>query len=216
MAEELGKIIKPEAKNVEGKKKLCVVPLLYYSESAPAEYQELFKRYWDEIRQQIDKLESKLGTITHVYHESIVTGSKEGLEIAEKLNPTCFKIIDEKCKNGATMEATEDKELSEECMDWERCLFMGFISQKVARMVSDFYVEASRKRYESIANILDSTLKNDEFGVIFIREGHMVQFPPDIEVFNVAPPVLDEIHRWRRDYMEKSRKEETPEEKSEH
>jgi len=26
-----------------------------------------------------------------------------------------------------------------------------------------------------------------------------VQFPPDIEVFSVAPPVLDEIHRWLRD-----------------
>ena len=35
--------------------------------------------------------------------------------------------------------------------------------------------------------------------LLFIREGHRVQFPPDIEVFSVAPPVLDEIHRWLRD-----------------
>jgi hypothetical protein len=27
----------------------------------------------------------------------------------------------------------------------------------------------------------------------------MVQFPQDIEVFSVAPPVLDEIHRWLRE-----------------
>ena len=27
----------------------------------------------------------------------------------------------------------------------------------------------------------------------------MVQFPVDIEVFSVAPPALDEIHRWLRD-----------------
>jgi hypothetical protein len=26
-----------------------------------------------------------------------------------------------------------------------------------------------------------------------------VQFPQDIEVFSVAPPALDEIHRWLRD-----------------
>jgi hypothetical protein len=25
-----------------------------------------------------------------------------------------------------------------------------------------------------------------------------VQFPADIEVFSVVPPVLDEIHRWLR------------------
>ena len=27
---------------------------------------------------------------------------------------------------------------------------------------------------------------------------HQVQFPPDIEVFYVAPPALDEIKRWFR------------------
>ena len=27
----------------------------------------------------------------------------------------------------------------------------------------------------------------------------MVQFPGDIEVFMVAPPALDAIHRWLRD-----------------
>jgi hypothetical protein len=35
--------------------------------------------------------------------------------------------------------------------------------------------------------------------LLFIREGHLVQFPRDIDVFSVAPPALDEIHRWARD-----------------
>jgi hypothetical protein len=26
----------------------------------------------------------------------------------------------------------------------------------------------------------------------------MIQFPKDVEVFSVAPPALDEIHRWLR------------------
>ena len=34
---------------------------------------------------------------------------------------------------------------------------------------------------------------------MFIREGHQVQFPSDIQVFYVAPPALDEIKRWLRD-----------------
>ncbi len=60
---------------------------------------------------------------------------------------------------------------------------------------SEFYVEASRKRYEHIARRIDEALKANEVGMLFIREGHRVQFPQDIEVFSVAPPALDEIRR---------------------
>jgi len=117
----------------------------------------------------------------------------------ERLNPSSYQIARERCRCGAVLEATEDKELAEENMDWERCLIMGFMSRKVAKMVTEFYIESSRKRYEHIARKIDDTLKADEVGVLFIREGHMVQFSPDIEVFSVAPPALDEIHRWQRD-----------------
>ncbi|MFC1989050.1 hypothetical protein ACFLVW_00555 [Chloroflexota bacterium] len=113
------------------------------------------------------------------------------------------------------MEATEDRELAEESMDWERCLLMGFMSEKVAKMVSEFYVEALRKRYEHIAQRIDETLKADEVGMLFIREGHSVQFPKDVEVFSVVPPALDEIYRWMRDREAKSQegvqREEPPE-----
>ena len=97
------------------------------------------------------------------------------------------------------LEATEDRELAGESMDWERFLLMGFMSQKVAKMVSEFYVEALRKRYEHIAQRIAETLKDSEVGMLFIREGHMVQFPQDMEVFSVVPSALDEIRRWQRD-----------------
>ena len=78
----------------------------------------------------------------------------------------------------------------------------------MAKIVSEFYVEASRKRYEDIARRIAETLKPDEAGILFIRENHMVQFPKDIEVFSVAPPALDEIHRWQRDRLSSTPKEE--------
>jgi hypothetical protein len=65
--------------------------------------------------------------------------------------------------------------------------------------VSEFYIEASRKRYEHISKSIDETLKADEIAILFIREGHLVQLPQDVEVFSVTPPALDEIHRWLRD-----------------
>ena len=215
MAEELGKIEKPEVEQFTGKKKLYLVPLIFYGENAPPEYMERFNLYWEQVNQQVANLESKIGKVTHLYHESITLAGEDGLKVIEKLNPSCYQIAKDKCEGGAVLEVTEDKELAEESMDWERFLLMGFISQKVAKMVSEFYVEASRKRYEGIAGRIDETLKPDEVGILFIREGHMVQFPKDIEVFSVAPPALDEIHRWQRDRSSLEKKEEKEEKKDE-
>ena len=105
------------------------------------------------------------------------------------------------------MEAVEDAELVGESMDWGRHLLMGFISEKAAEVVSDFFAEASRKRYEHIAKRIDETFKDNEVAVLFIREGHRVQFPPDIEVFSVFPPVLNDIMRWLRDYSPEEKRE---------
>ena len=199
MAEELGKMERPEAGQFREKRKLCLIPLLFSWEGAPAEYVEKFDRYWEQVREHVANLESTIGKVNRVYHESITMAGEDGLKVLERLNPSGCQIARDKCQSGAELEAAEDTELAEESMDWERHLLMGFMSQKVARLVSDFFVEASRRRYEYIARRVDETLKDSEVAMFFIREGHMVQFPPDIEVFSVAPPVLDEIHRWLRD-----------------
>jgi len=213
MAEELGKIEKPEVESFKGLRKLYLVPLLFAGEDAPSEYTERFNRYWEQIGEHIDKQESKVGRIKRVYHEQITVSGDEGLKVMEKLSPSSCRIATEKCQNGAILEATELAELTYECIDWERCLLMGFLSQKVAQMVSESYREASKKRYEHIASRIDETLQANEVAVLFIREGHMVQFPQDIEVFSVAPPTLDEIHRWLREWSSKETEGE-PEDKT--
>lgn len=214
MEEQLGKIEKPEAEYFTGKRKLYLVPLIFYGENAPSEYMEKFNLYWEQVGQQVVNLESKIGKVSHVYHESITLAGEDGLKVIEKLNPSCYEIAKNKCQSGAVLEATEDKELAEESMDWERFLLMGFISQKVAKIVSEFYVEALRKRYENIARRIDETLKANEVGILFIREGHGVQFPQGIEVFSVAPPALDEIHRWQRERSSQQEKKDEPSGKS--
>ena len=115
----------------------------------------------------------------------------------------------DRCQSGAQLEAVEDEELTDESLDWERHLLLGFVSRKVAKTVSDFFLEASRKRYEYIASRIDETLEDNEVAVLFIREGHMLQFPPDLEVFSVAPPALDETRRWLRDYSSTEKKGES-------
>jgi hypothetical protein len=117
----------------------------------------------------------------------------------EQLNPHTHKIATKRTQAGATLEATEEAELANECMDWERFLLFGFLSHSAAEKVSELYHESTSKRYEHIARCIDETLEASEVAVLFIREGHHVQFPQDIEVFMVAPPALDAIHRWLRD-----------------
>jgi hypothetical protein len=212
MAEELGKIEKPEAGQFTNKRKLCLIPLLYSWESAPTEYIQKLELYWRQVREQVVNLESKIGKATRVYHESLTAGGEDGLKILERLNPPSKQITQEKCQNGAQLEVIEDQELVEESMDWERHLFMGFISEKVAKTVSTFFTEASHRRYDYIAKRINETLQESEAAILIIREGHMVQFPADIEVFIVAPPALDEIHRWLRD-RSRAEEEKEPEKK---
>lgn len=199
MAQQIGKVEKPPAEHFREKRKVYLVPLVYSSEDAPTEYQEKYHRYWQQVAEQLNNLEAKVGKIRRIYHESIALPGEDGVKTVENLNADSFQIAKTKCDDGAIFEAIENSELLEETVDWERCLLLGLMSEKVANMVSEFYVEASKKRYEFMAKRVDETLKDTEAGLLFIREGHGLQFPPDIEVFNVFPPALDEIHRWLRD-----------------
>jgi len=205
MTEQLGKIEKPEAEQFKGSKKLYLVPLIFSGEDTPPEYKERCHRYWQQVAEQLASLEEKIGKVNRVYHESISLSGEEGMKLAEKINQSCYQIAKSKCDNEATFEAFEDRELLEEIIDWERCLLLGFVTVKVASKVSEFYTETSKKRYEFMVSRITETLKDNEAGLLFIREGHRLQFPKDIEVFSISPPGLDEIHRWLRDEASKEK-----------
>lgn len=199
MPEELGKIEKLEVERFKQGKKLYLVPLVYAGDEAPDEYREKCDRYWQEVAEQLANLASKIGKVDRVYHESISQSGEDGLKAMERLNPRSYQIARAECDSGAITEAVEDEELFQEVMDWQRCLMLGFMSEKVASKISGFYVEAAKKRNEFMARRISETLGEDEAGLLFVREGHSLQFPGDTEVFSVFPPALDEIHRWHRD-----------------
>jgi len=212
MAEQLGKIEKPRAEPFRRGKKLYLVPLIYLNEDSPLGYRERCNRYWRQVAEQLDNLEAKIGKVNRIYHEAVYQYGEEGMKVVEKANTNSYQIAKSRCDNGATFEAIEEKELVEEVMDWERCLLFGFMTEKVASKISEFYLEAATKRYEFMAKRISETLKDDEAGLLFIREGHKVQFPGDMEVFSVFPPALDEVHRWLRDEAKAEEKREEREE----
>jgi hypothetical protein len=198
MAEELGKIEKLDIEQF-GLRKLYVVPLIFSAPDAPPDYKEKLEKYWREVNEQIANQEVKVGKIQRIYHESMSAGGAEGLKIIAEINPLSHLIAKDKFESGAVFEATELAELADECIDWERCLLMGLYSRKALEMVAEAYEKCSVKRFEYIGRRIDETLQKGEAAILFIREGQRVHFAKDIEVFSVAPPALDDIHRWLRD-----------------
>jgi len=199
MAKKLGKIEKPSAEEFKKGRKLYFVPLLYCGKEAPTEYQEKFNKYWEQVENQVSELKLKLGKVNKIYHELVPVGGEDGIKVIKELNNKSYQIIKDGLDKGAQLEATEDSNLLTEFMDWSKCLVVGLQNRKVFTKVYESYAEASKNRNEHIAKQIDETLKADEIGVLFMREGHQVQFPSDIQVFYVAPPALDEIKRWLRD-----------------
>lgn len=207
MSQELGKIEKPQTEEFKKGRKLYFVPLIYCEKEPQAEYLERFNKYWNQVENQVSSLELKLGKIDKIYHELIVVGGEDGVKVIKDLNDKSYQIVENRLDKGTQLEATEEAEILTEFMDWSRCLVLGLQNQKVFTKVYEYYTEASKKRIEHIAKKIDETLKEDEVGVLFMREGHQVQFPSDIKVFYVVPPALDEIKRWLRDREAKSQRE---------
>ena len=198
MAEELGKIEKPPVEKYSKGRKLLFVPLLFSPPEPEDDFVERAHKYWDEVESHVTNLESKLGSVNKVFHELVPVGGEEGSKVIEELNSASYQIVRARLDKGAKVQPVEDIELLTEFMDWSRCLAVGLQNQKVLTKVYKSYSEVRSRRNKAIAKKIDKALKEEDIGILLMREGHQVQFPTDIEVFYVAPPGLDEIKRWIR------------------
>jgi len=198
VSEELGRIEKPLVEDYKPGRKLFFVPLVFLPREPQVDLLEKVNRYWDQVEAHVTNLEMKLGSVTRVYHELVPVGGEDGARAIEELNKGSYQLAKARLEKGAKLELIEDGELLTEFMDWSKCLAVGLQSQKSINTIYGFYLEAQKKRNEYIAKQIDETLGGSETGVLLMWEGHQVVFPPDIQVFYVAPPVLDEIKRWVR------------------
>jgi hypothetical protein len=199
MAEELGKIEKPPAENYRLGRKLLFVPLLYAGEGFPKDYVKKTNAYWEQVLQQVKDITSRLGSVKHIFHELIAESGTAGAEAIKQLNPGGYSVIETALSQGASVAPLEDAGNLTEFMDWGRCLYIGLQNPDVEKKVVEFYNTASEARKKHLAEVIDTTLRQDEMGLLIMREGHQVSFPSDIQVFYVAPPALDEIKRWLRE-----------------
>ncbi len=201
MTTPLTQMPKPEAAQFSGQRKLFLVPIFLFPPDSPDDATQLLERYWTEVRDQIQNLERSLGAVRYVFHETIYAGSEDGLKMVEVMNPFGCSFIQALCGAGAMLEATEDQAVVEEHSDWQRCLSIGLMSEKVMNLAITGIQETTQQRFDYIGQRISETLQENEVGVLFISEGHRVQFPTDVQVFFVAPPALDALRRWIGDQM---------------
>jgi len=206
MAQELGRITRPSASQYKGRRKLLMVPLLYGPSAESKDALTILQTYWDQMQTQVASLQSALGGLNHIYHESLTEGGDAGLTQLEARDQRSHGFIKTKCAEGADLEATESAELLAETLDLQRCLMMPLVSEKVALQLQEWFASSNRERYEHIARQIDETLGPDQLGLLMISERHQVQFPQDIEVFYVSPPALDEFHRWMQNWIAEQQK----------
>ncbi|NQW22362.1 MAG: hypothetical protein HQ475_02855 [SAR202 cluster bacterium] len=202
MAEELGRVQRPSAGQYDGRRKLLLVPLVYGPQADNPEGAAVLQRYWEQMQTQVEALTSALGGLQHIYHESLTVGGDEGLQQLEAADQRSYGFIVGRTEYGAVLEPTEDMDVLLETLDLQRCMMIPLASASVGSRLQEWHSDSNRQRYEYIANQIDSTLLENETGLLLISERHQVQFPNDIEVFYVSPPALEEYRRWFQNWAE--------------
>ena len=142
----LSQFPKPEAGQYAGRRKLFLVPLFALPPGIPEDGAQLLERYWSEVRDHVGNLERSLGAVSHVFHETVFSEGDEGLKMVEALNPGASAFVQAMCRSTASLEATEDRDLVEENSDWQRCISIGLMSQKVISAALDEVAMAATAR----------------------------------------------------------------------
>lgn len=207
---ELGQIEKPSTESFTGKRKLYCVSNIYPVYDPPDDFKELFDRYWNEVDQQVEKLEAA-GKVKKIFCEMVYTQKEEIMEILGRFNERVRQIVKKKVEAGGTLLPLEDKEIFGPYIDWGNCLRV-VSTQEVFTKILDYYTELATKRLQHILSMIDKNLGQEEAGLLILKDedrAHL-QFPGDIEVFLVTPPSYDDITRWFREKWKEMSEQQNP------
>jgi hypothetical protein len=204
---ELGQIERPDAGEFTGKRKLYCVANIYPAKDAPDNYNALVNKYWDEVVQQLEKLEAA-GKVKKIFCEIVSGEGEEALNILSKMNERVAGIVKKKMDEGGRLVPVEKEEILGPYSDWGNCLRVVFTHEVFARVL-EFFTDLSGKRLAHIMDVINTSLSESEAGLLIMKDEDRakLQFPADIEVFLVTPPSYDDIMRWFREKGRKASKE---------
>ncbi|NCG34786.1 MAG: hypothetical protein GWO78_02155 [Dehalococcoidales bacterium] len=195
MEEELGKIKKPNADKVMGKKKAFICVLLQAPQEASKELHDLIFNYWEAVDKNISNLEEKTGVVNKIFVEGI-PGSGEDVAInLKEASIGAWNITEERRKTGAKFSELENLEILQKVIDWSKCLNSGLTNRSVAEKISEELKNESQARIDFIKSSLDKNLEDGESAIIFTGNQE-ISIPEDVEKFIISPPELDLVAQW--------------------
>ena len=194
MSEEIGKISKPQADNVQLKRKLYLVQNIqnYFPENK--DFENLLLEYWNSISDQLDNLEKTAGTINYIYIEGMYQEYDAASKLLNENNKWCLNTIDSRIKSGSNYKKIEDENNYKELIDWTRIAQLGFVSENAKEVTEKNYTNIITERSKIIHDELNGL--NEGEAALFIISSGSHKFPDDMEIFNVIPPSLDKMNRW--------------------
>tara|TARA_B100001142_G_C14209011_1_gene606844 strand:+ start:67 stop:801 length:735 start_codon:yes stop_codon:yes gene_type:complete len=195
LEEELGKIKKPNADKVMGKKKAFICVLLQAPQEASKELHDLIFNYWEAVDKNISNLEEKTGVVNKIFVEGI-PGSGEDVSInLKEASIGAWNITEERRKTGAKFSELENLEILQKVIDWSKCLNSGLTNRSVAEKISEELKNESQARIDFIKSSLDENLEDGESAIIFTGNQE-ISIPEDVEKFIISPPELDLVAQW--------------------
>lgn len=156
------------------------------------ENQEKIKKFWDEVEHEIDALNLDCKHV-RVYQDGLPVAGKTGAKIvnsAADKGSRNFQIIRKLIEKGATIEATESPELLKKEYEYIKA----FVTAKFRREKKEAerkYDEVKEKLIEErdnfIAKIIDTTLKDNETGILFLGAHHNIKskLPSDTKIISL-------------------------------
>lgn len=153
------------------------------------ENQKKIERFWQELETEVDCLDLEMSKL-HIYQDGLPCAGELGERIVRETatkGSRNYQIVQKLMDRGARIEATESVELLRQEYRYIKTFLDAETPQARAAAEAD-YNQVKDKLLEErdafIAAAIDSTLKDDETGLLFIGASHHVQqwLAKDIEV----------------------------------
>ncbi len=153
------------------------------------ENQRKIEKFWDDLEKEIDGLDLDYSR-TRIYQDGLPCGGELGLRIVRETadkGSRNYQIVRKLIERGAAVEATESPELLRKEYGHIKAIVTARTPEEkvdAARRYDQIKDELMQERDAYIAKVIDSSLKDDETGVLFIGAFHNVipRLAKDIEV----------------------------------
>ena len=215
---ELGKIDKPDAEKFSEKRKLYVVPILPFEEMSSQFNLENAKieRFWGEVREKIEHFLSVYGNIGTLYIEGIGDDKEHDIKLFEKYGTESnhYKLLKNLVENDAKIRGIDKESLhgklrliyeeySKSFLPEIKEIHEGFYGKEIdfdgwRKFLTDRIQEIQGEMTKFTSDILKEMPENTN-GVLIITEGRVIEYPDDVDIFQIRPPAFDEIVRNIRD-----------------